>query len=158
MKSYIFYQQRSELFSDVDMVGFTIIDSLPKAFRHGGILYKHFGFLDYLKLLLKSSMKNRVFFYLNRYERIVTCGTLAIGFCNHYEVSSGDVVIGSIWTAKHCRGQGFATLGIRAAMNHMVFSGFSTFYIDTHEKNTAMLKAVEKIEFGKPTGDFVYQE
>jgi len=154
MKSFIFCQSRTELYPGVDVVEVVIVDTLPKALGHRAVLLRHSGWIGYLKLLLKSLSRARVFYFSQRAGHITACGTIALGFCNHYPVSSDSAVIGSIWTDQRCRGQGLASKGIRAAINHMISEGISTFYIDTQETNLAMLKAIEKTGFGKPVDNF----
>ncbi len=154
MTEYIFRQVRTEAYEDVDSSDFVVIDTLPKVLNNGWVLLSYLGPVGYLKLLVKSLGSTRLFYFIQQQNRIVACGTMAIGFCNYYAVAYRDVVIGSVWTDERCRGQGLATRSIRGAVNYMIAHGASTFFIDTQETNLAMLRSIEKMEFGKPVGSY----
>lgn len=154
MRSFIFRQSRTTLYSDINTSKIVIIDNLYKALHYRKALSDHTGWSGYLKLLIRSLSKRRIFYFLQQQQHITACGTIAIGFCNHYHVSPDSAVIGSIWTDPQCRGQGLATQGLQAAINYMIGRGTSAFYIDTQENNSAMLKAIDKTGFGKPVGSF----
>ncbi len=103
----------------------------------------------------KSFSRRRPCFILVRNGSVANFGTLSIGFCKDYAVENDAVVIGTIWTDEEMRGTGLATLAIRAAMNYMIDQGRHTFYIDTAVVNKPMLRSIEKLEFGEPSGTFV---
>ncbi|MDF2154398.1 GNAT family N-acetyltransferase [Vibrio sp. CAU 1672] len=154
MINYVFKQQRHTPYSVNPAIQFRRIDTPAGALRHARPLLRALGMVEYLKILLKSFTRNRVFYFLSDRDTLIAYGYLSIGFCHYYSVAYGDVVIGSIWTHPKRRGQGLATEGIRLAMNHMLNCGRDTFYIDTQATNFAMLRSIEKLEFGRPHAEF----
>lgn len=151
---YIFSQLRHCPFNDAALPGFAVIDT-PLAFiRHAHRMLAYQG-AGAIKQFAKSFSRRRPCYILIDQGRVVSFGTLAVGFCRHYPVEDDAVVIGTVWTDEDMRGRGFATLAIRAAMNHMFLLGTRKFYIDTAQSNRPMLRSIEKLNFGMPTGKFV---
>lgn len=124
--------------------------------RHSRSLIHYFGLKGFCKQLIKSTLGNRVFYgFLSDKGELISCGYLNIGFCKFYEVSTHDVVIGSIWTNPEHRGKGLATKGIMAAINEMMARGYRSFYIDTQTTNAPMLKSISHLGFGEAISQFI---
>ena len=154
MKCYVFKLGQNKAYENVDTSGFYMLDTFFKTVWHLPVLLAHFNVSDVVKLLLRSLLSNRYFYYIKKEGRVVSRGQLSTGFCHYYPVEEKDVVIGSIWTDPLCRGQGLASISMQAAINYMVSKGASTFYIDTQETNTGMLKSIAKIGFGQSVKTF----
>ena len=149
----IFRQMRTTPYPDAETNDFILVDGPLPALRHVRALTEHFGF-GIAKQLAKTLSKDRLFYITLSDGAVVNIGSLAIGFCNFYTVEPGAVVIGSVWTADAFRGKGLATRSIRSAVNSMITRNRHTFYIDTQAGNTAMLRSIEKLGFGRPVGTF----
>ena len=156
MKNLIFKQFREKSFTLNHNHQFVMVDNFFTTLCYASALLQYFSFAGFIRQLLKSMTPNRNFYFLLHSGQLVACGCLNIGFCRYYDVNPSDVIIGSIWTRPEYRGQGLATTGVSAAMNHMISSGFDTFYIDTQETNQAMLKSITKLGFGSACGSFYH--
>lgn len=154
MKCYVFKLGQDKAYENVDTTGFYMLDTFFKTLGHLPILLTHFGMREVAKLLARSLLSNRYFYYIKKEGKVVSRGQLSTGFCHYYPVDEKDVVIGSIWTDPNCRGQGLASISMQAAINYMVNQGSTTFYIDTQEGNTGMLKSIAKIGFGPSVKTF----
>ena len=121
---------------------------------HGVFLIRALSPLEAIKLFAKSFTASRCFFFIRAGKVLLSHGSLAISFCRYYPVAKNDVVIGTIWTEPSMRGRGLATRAIRSAMNAMIMSGYSSFYIDTQETNHAMQRSIAKLGFGDPVATF----
>ena len=153
-QSYIFRKEINECADDDALRDFVVVDTVLRALALARPLCEHFGVGGFLRIAAKSLVGNRALYIVMREGRIVSRGALSIGFCSHYNVSRGDVVIGSIWTDERCRGEGLATRGVRSAIQYMSKKGAHVFFIDTQEANAAMLKSISKLGFGEPVGVF----
>ncbi|NRA22505.1 MAG: GNAT family N-acetyltransferase [Oceanospirillaceae bacterium] len=154
MKSLIFCQVRTKIYLGVDTSGFVVLDALSITIRHSLLLIGHFGLLGYLRQVLKSISHHRILYLIQWQGKVVSCGTITIGFCKYYQVELTAAVIGSVWTDESHRGLGLAHLGIRAVVNYLLARGIHSFYIDTQETNFPMLKAIKNTNFGEPVGYF----
>ena len=154
MKNYIFKQVRYEPYPPDLMLPIIMANTPFIVWRHRSTLRPFLGRSEFYKLLIKSLFHNRVFYFFLNGKVLMACGYLNIGFCRHYEVEPTNVVIGSIWTTPIYRGKGIATKGIQTAINWTMGKGYHTFYIDTQETNTPMLKSIEKLGFGEPINEF----
>jgi predicted GNAT family N-acyltransferase len=154
MKNYVFKLTQKKAYPDVDTSGFFMLDTFTRTLKHLPVLAAHFSVIELLKLLRRSLLGNRYFYYIKKDGKVVSRGQLSTGFCNYYQVESNAVVIGSIWTDPQCRGQGLASKSMQAAINYMVTKGQDVFYIDTQQANTGMLKSIAKNGFGQPVTSF----
>jgi len=154
MKSYVFRQRPTSCFSNVSSQGFVLIASPSDLLRHWQILISHFGVKQFVIQAVKSLFRNRFIYFIAQSGRIVSLGSLSLGFCKYYPVAPDSVVIGSIWTDPECRGRGLAARGMKAVMNLMMDRARGGFYIDTQEHNFGMLKAIENSGFGQPVSEF----
>ena len=154
MKCYVFKLGKNQAYPNVDTSDFHMLDTFSETLKHLPVLMGHFKTIDLAKLLIRSMLSNRYFYYVKKEGRIVSRGQLSKGFCHYYTVENDDVVIGSIWTDPECRGQGLASISMQAAINAMVTKGSSTFYIDTQETNAGMLKSIANIGFGSSVKSF----
>ncbi|MEZ5857354.1 MAG: GNAT family N-acetyltransferase [Hyphomicrobiaceae bacterium] len=153
-KSNIYRQVRKNFFPATGMHRFHVIDSPVAFIRHAGSFAKFQG-LGAIKQFAKSFSRRRPCYIVLDHGHVVSFGTLSIGFCKDYAVEGDAVVIGTVWTIEAMRGKGLATLAIQEAMNYMIARGRYTFYIDTGVINKPMLRSIEKLGFGEPSGTFV---
>jgi RimJ/RimL family protein N-acetyltransferase len=149
MKCYVFRLMKKNVYPNLDMSDFVMLDSFSKTLKHLPVLATHLDRGKIILQLIRSLFSNRYFYYLSKQGKITTCGQLSTGFCHYYSVNISDVVIGSIWTDPEHRGEGLASKGMQAAINYMIADNWSVFYIDTQETNNRMLKVIENNGFGQ---------
>ena len=150
MEMRIFFQERDTQFPSTETVSVTLVDSALVAAKSLWKLRRRLGYFETGKVFLRSFYANRLSFYHEEEGGAVCSGTIAIGFCRHYEVTKDAVVLGSIGTESTHRGRGLATATIKQAMNLMISRGYKSFYIDTLSTNIAMLRSIDKLGFGRP--------
>jgi GNAT superfamily N-acetyltransferase len=108
-----------------------------------------YSFRKSIIAILKIMTPRRAFYALCEGSVIVHYGWVSFGFCGYYNVGANEAVIGPIWTSPAKRGEGLATLALRAAMNELLRrNGVKAVFIDTSEDNVPCLKAIEKCGFG----------
>jgi len=146
----IFVQDRLVPFPATETLPLILIDGLSVALRALPRLVVRFGCILAARIVARSMLSNRLFFFSRPAGEIICSGTLSIGFCNFYAVEKTAVVIGMIETTPESRGKGVATMTIKAAMNAMIHRGFTRFYIDTQGENIPMLRSIDKLGFGPP--------
>jgi hypothetical protein len=154
MNNFVYRQVRHVPFDSVDTEGFVVVDRPSVFLRHTLLLIRVLPPVEAIKLFAKSFTASRRFFFIRGSNSLLSHGSLAISFCRYYPVAKNDVVIGTIWTEPSMRGRGLATRAIQSAMNAMIMSGYSSFYIDTQESNHAMQRSIAKLGFGDPVATF----
>ncbi len=75
---------------------------------------------------------------------------MSVGFCRHYTVEAGAVVLGNVWTDATLRGHGLAEALLGRAVGASVARGRRVFYIDTREDNAPMRAVIARLGFGEP--------
>jgi RimJ/RimL family protein N-acetyltransferase len=145
---HIFVQDRRTPFPESETSALVLVDGVSIAARAFPRLVARFGWQLALRILARSALSNRLFFFSPAHGPIVCSGTLSIGFCKFYAVEKTTTVIGTIETTPADRGKGIATMTVKAAMNAMIRRGFTRFYIDTQPGNAPMLRSIEKLGFG----------
>ena len=114
-----------------------------------------FGYLGALKGLFKVLSKKRALLVIKRGNKVVSYCWMNAGFCNHYDMEPHSIVIGTFWTDENCRGQGLATILLRAALGCIKADGRAEHaYIDTSESNYPMQAVIEKCGFGAAVATF----
>jgi len=119
-----------------------------------GAARRCFGLVGLLKTAAKLATSSRLFYAVMVERNIVSWGGISVSFCGHYRVEKMDVVIGPVWTVPESRGQGFATMGLRMAINAMIGRGHRVFFIDTSETNIGMQKVIARCGFGEPVSSY----
>ena len=157
MKAQLIFRQVRETpfeISELSDVFYVHCDRIYKNLPVLGPLFRSFGVLKAVKVLLKMATPRRSFFGTIREGRLASYGHVSFGFCRHYDVERTAVVIGPVWTAERFRGQGLATHALMCAMNALMDRGYRIFYIDTSADNIPMQRVIEKCEFGVHTKEF----
>ena len=125
---------------------FTVGHALPLSVA----LFRRLGPGGLVKDLVKLATRGRHYFCIVENGRIVSDAYVVVGRCRHYDVEPDAAVIGPVWTADEARGKGLATRLLQQTMAAMQKCGCGIFYIDTSDRNMAMLKVIEKCGFGQP--------
>ena len=121
-----------------------------------GPVRRAWGWLGLFKTVLKLITKKRKLYLFVRKSNstVVAYGWVNVGFCQHYEISGRDIVVGPIWTASNSRGCGLATEGLKLTVCEMHRRGFQRFYIDTRENNIPAIRAILNTGFEPVAAQF----
>ena len=131
-------------------VAFQLLAGMGDARPHRAALARVFGHVGWLKVCVKLAALKRLLYVVIVEGRIVNWGWITVSFCRHYPVKDGDVVIGPLQTEEADRGQGYATWGLKHAINAMVRRGHRVFFINTWDNNFVMRKVIAACGFGAP--------
>ena len=121
----------------------------------GTVLRSAFGLVGCLKACLKVATSSRMLYIVISEDRIVNWGWISLSFCRYYPVAEKDVVFGPVQTEAACRGNGYATWGLKHAMNALVRRGYRVFFIDTSHDNLAMQRVIDHCGFGAPISSYL---
>jgi len=120
-----------------------------------GALRRCFGTAGFLKTFAKLLSGSRAFYCIIHNHQVASYGWAMKSRCRHYWIASGEVVVGPTFTEQEFRGKGLATYGLKMAINSLMESGHSVFYIDTSNDNIAALRMIAKCDFGKPVAVYL---
>jgi len=146
----VFRLKRTETPAVPDTPGFRACFTVGHALPLLVPLFRRLGPGGLVKDLVKLATRGRHYFCIVENGRIVSDAYVVVGRCRHYDVEPDAAVIGPVWTADEARGKGLATRLLQQTMAALQGHGCSTFYIDTSDKNAAMLAVIEKCGFGQP--------
>jgi len=147
----IYNMQRAQQY-ELDDRSFFFVDSLGSALSMLPVMWRDRGMLGAAKLFAKVILHRSFYFGLALDRQPLSTGVLALGYCRFYSVPSNAIVIGEIVTAATSRGKGYATRAIMLAISTMIRKGSTNFFIDTQRQNIPMIRSIEKLGFGRPTG------
>lgn len=156
VRQLIYRQERGGPFGDPPVGGVRvrllrwptdIVPVLPSLLRTPGPR-------ETVTLALRLATPRRLFYGVFAERDLVSYGYVTMSRCRYYDVDDGAAVLGPVWTSPASRGKGYATLGIRSALDRLLSAGVTVFYIDTSERNGVMQRVVEKCGFGAPIGEF----
>jgi RimJ/RimL family protein N-acetyltransferase len=129
---------------------FLLVESMAQALPVLPHLIEERGFAGTARLLGKLILHRCSYILTREMGETVSTGVLSFGYCRHYVVSPGSVIIGEIATKASSRGRGLATRTIMLGINEMIRRGLYVFYIDTQKNNLPMIRSIEKLGFGVP--------
>ena len=153
----IYRQERSGPFNQTPIEGhrFRLVGFPTGLVPILGSVVRAFGWVDTAKAVLKLLTRKRRLYLFAAEGRLSHYGWVSVGFCNHYDVEPGDVVLGPIWTNERDRGLGLATEALKRVMNAMMAEGHSVFFIDTGDDNVPCQRAIEKASFPPASGAYM---
>jgi hypothetical protein len=155
----VFRQTRTEPFKTQAIAGlkFQFIDQVSKGLSAWQNIRSIQSAPSTLKILAKIS-SGRIFYYITENEEIVHTGWITSSSCRYYNVQSGDIVIGPIWSSESTRGRGIGAWGTKLAMNKLIETGSTVFFIDTSNNNIPCLKLIDRCDFGSPIATYIRRE
>jgi hypothetical protein len=155
----VFRQTRTEPFKTQAITGlqFHFIDDIAKGMSVWPTIRTIQSASSALKTLAKIS-RGRKFYFITEHEDIIHTGWITSSSCKYYNVRSGDIVIGPIWSSESTRGRGIGAWGTKLAINKLIETGSNVFFIDTSNNNIPCLKLIENCEFSSPIATYVRRE
>ncbi|MBY0522431.1 MAG: GNAT family N-acetyltransferase [Gemmataceae bacterium] len=153
----VYRQERDTPFpvEEREGVKFLFLTKSREVLRHLPALRPLLGWPGVFKALTKVATGRRSLYLVLQEGRAVSTGWCTVGRCRYYQVEPDAVVIGPIWSAKQCRGQGLAPFALQRAVNHLMAQGRRIFYIDTFKTNTASQHVIAKCGFGAPVSVYL---
>lgn len=144
IENYCKPNEKLSFFTISNVVGF-MLNLLP--------LIKYYSVSSLLKLLIKTLITEKIFYFTKLNGVIVSDGEVTFGYCNHYTIEKNDCVIGPVNTSEHHQGKGIATFSLKSCVKILKIE-YSTdnIFIDTKEDNFAMQKVIRNTGFGEQIG------
>ena len=155
----VFRQKRSEPFCAKAIKGITFhfLDDVAKGMSAWRRIRTLQNTTSALKTIAKIS-RGRIFYFITENEKIIHTGWITPSWCRHYNVESGDIVIGPIWSSESTRGRGIGAWATKMAINKMLETGSKIFFIDTSSNNIPCLKLIERCDFGAPIASYIRRD
>jgi hypothetical protein len=155
----VFRQTRTEPFKIQAIAGlkFHFIDDIAKGMSVWPTIRTIQSASSALKTLAKIS-RGRKFYFITEHEDIIHTGWITSSSCKYYNVRNGDIVIGPIWSSESTRGRGIGAWGTKLAINKLIETGSTVFFIDTSNNNIPCLKLIDNCEFSSPIATYIRRE
>lgn len=155
----VFRQTRTEPFNTQEIAGlkFHFIDDIAKGISAWQQIRSVQSARSTIKTLAKIS-SGRSFYYITEHGAIIHTGWITSSSCRYYNVQSGDIVIGPIWSSESTRGRGIGAWGTKLAINKLIETGSTVFFIDTSNNNIPCLKLIDRCDFGSPIATYIRRE
>lgn len=119
---------------------------------HRTALRRQLGGAGLIKAFAKTVTHRRSFFFVLQDDIIIHYGWISLGFCRYYAIEESAAVVGPVWTAPQARGKGAASFALQYVIDNLYRRSHAVVYIDTSSDNAAMLRVIEKCEFGPAVG------